>query len=470
MSKNSKLVVGLTVCLLIAISMFIFLSITNKVNPANVSRDKYHSWIPTIALDSKDKPHISWGSGDKKSHLRTQVNFVSLSGNEWVGIDKKNQRNRSINPWNTEYIREVSFVLDSKNNPNIVYYMEIMNKDRFQHIVFSKWNGENWVSVDNSPSNSALGKANFIIGDYPSLALDSHDNPHITWATEYLLDDYDIMYTKWNGENWVTASGEVYDQEKNNANVSKGISDSYSSKLVLDSKDNPCLMWKVRESKKTFPGLYFVKWNGAGWITIDGEIYDPETGNANVTMHDDYIWEENFTLDSEDNPHIVWNYSSDRDRDKTFLSYIKWNGANWVEADGTIYSPDTVSSFIDLDDFQHKLMHGLSITLDSKSQPHLVWHHWIKGKNNIFYTRWDGENWVTISNKILDPSKESANVSNNNYNSYKPVIVLDSNDYPHITWQDTVKKLWRSNTEIMYVRWNGENWVCADGSIYKPSE
>jgi len=51
---------------------------------------------------------------------------------------------------------------------------------------------------------------------------------------------------------------------------------------------------------------------------------------------------------------------------------------------------------------------------------------------------------------------ESRNVSNDSAVSQDPVIVLDSKDYPHLTWNDTVN--------IYYIRWNGSAWVDSTGS------
>jgi hypothetical protein len=104
--------------------------------------------------------------------------------------------------WNIETVDSAanvgtfsSLALDSNNDPHISY------RDSLNHdLKYAKWTGTNW-STETVDSAGDVGR-------YSSLALDSNNDPHISYH------DYtngDLKYAKWTGTNWniqtVTTSG-----------------------------------------------------------------------------------------------------------------------------------------------------------------------------------------------------------------------------------------------------------------------
>jgi hypothetical protein len=91
---------------------------------------------------------------------------------------------------------------------------------------------------------------------------------------------------------------------------------------------------------------------------------------------------------------------------------------------------------------------GSSIALDSKGNPHISYCGFVNGSrsNNILkYAVWDGSNWST---QIVD------SFGNNGFYSS---IVMDSQDYPHISYCDNT---YYNGTEyhLKYANWNGSAW------------
>lgn len=127
----------------------------------------------------------------------------------------------------------------------------------------------------------------------------------------------------------------------------------------------------------------------------------------------------------------------------------------WVTAEGSVYNPFASISIGD----------NPQIVTDSNNNPHIVWEGIIDGNREIIYLRWDGSNWVTAHGTIFTRGSSIGNITQNTGYSQYPKITLDSNDNPHVTWQDSTP----GNLDIYYIHWSGSNWVCADGSIYDGS-
>jgi parallel beta-helix repeat protein len=205
--------------------------------------DLDRSSFSSLALDSSDNPHISYiGGSDLKYatydgsvwHTET-VDSTSLYWSSSLALDSSDKAHISYydiwngylkyatlsdSMWKTEFVDsggewglDVSLALDSSDNPHISYggYGEL----KYAKSSRSIWDIEilDWHSeiVDSSGG-----------GSFCSLALDSNDNPHISY---YEDSNKDLRYAKWFGSNWdiriVDSSGDV------------GV---YSS-LALDSSD-----------------------------------------------------------------------------------------------------------------------------------------------------------------------------------------------------------------------------------------
>jgi hypothetical protein len=104
-----------------------------------------------------------------------------------------------------------SIALDSSDNPHISYY-DYTNGD----LKYAHWTGSTWsiTSVDTTGH----------VGDFTSIALDSSDNPHISYCD---LSNDDLKYGCWTGSTWsitsVDSAGDV----------------GYDTSIALDSSDYP---------------------------------------------------------------------------------------------------------------------------------------------------------------------------------------------------------------------------------------
>ena len=204
----------------------------------------------SIVLDSKGNPHISYIHGPY--YL---LNYSKWTGSKWI------HEPLDLYGW---YGGGTSMALDRDDNPHISYLW--VNWSTNDHdLRYIRWNGTSWIieTIDYMGS----------VGVTSSIALDSNDNPHISY---YDGTNKDLKYAKWSGNYWaietVDSIGDV----------------GMWTSIVLDSSDNPHISYYDYRNKD----LKYARWTGSTW---DIETVDSNGYVGAYTSLD---------IDSNDNPHI----------------------------------------------------------------------------------------------------------------------------------------------------------------------
>lgn len=351
---------------------------------------------------------------------------------------------------------------------------------------FLGWAGANnskYIPTNNTQPYDINISRNIGNSKRPCIAIDSHGIPHVVWQDnhETKFGTYEIMYVKWDPvkKNWVGASGSVYDpsvepeDQPADINVSYNIKDSVMPKIVLDTNDRPHIVWVDETGNDA--DIFYVYWepglpSGPGWARSDHIKYNGS--NADVCLNTGTSCQPTFDLDSNNIPFIAW---TDTEYGNAEILCVKWDETNhrWACVDGSEYKANGP--------FCHGIVSnnsGLSVEPSLKidkstNMPHLAWadqSYQTNSKTNyeIMYARWNGTSWVGANGSAYDASTgANANMSNNIGDSRTPSLDLDSNGRPHIAWQEATCTV--GIGEILYVRWNGNNWVGANGNIYNPA-
>jgi len=301
------------------------------------------------------------------------------------------------NTWKIEVVDNAGYVgvnnslaLDSHDNPHISYYDHLEG-----NLKYARWTDSGWEIevVDNSGN----------VGEHTSLAIDSHDNPHISYLD---YTNKDLKYAHWTGSAWIV---EVVDNRDN--------AGSFAS-IALDENDFPHISY-------TYNGiLQYACWNGENWgiETVDNSQYRSDTS---------------IVLDKNGYPHISyseWCVSQNND-----LRYAWWDGENWnIQVVDEAYLDNGIR--------------GTSIALDGSGYPYISYcvlptmpSFLISSTRGILKcARWTGENWVI---ETVDNGGDLSNVE------WDTSIVLDKNDRPHISYYDWGHK------QVKYASWDGEDWT-----------
>ena len=269
-----------------------------------------------------------------------------------------------------------SIALDSSNNPHISY-CDLTNYD----LKYARYNGSNWLlsTVDS------FGW----VGFDTSIALDSSNNPHISYVYIALPYDYGILkFAHYNGSSWQISTVD-----------STTLECSYTS-IALDNSNNPHISY----SEDAFGFLKYAQYEGSNWQI---SILDQSESTGVFTS---------LSFDSSYNPHIAY-------RGDTHLKY--------AYLDGSIWQISTV-------DANSQVGYSASLALDSKNNPHISYYD--EWNHDLKYAYYDGLNWLI---SVVDSDGEVG---------VDTSLALDSTDNPHISYWNI------SNYNLQYAYYNGASW------------
>lgn len=181
--------------------------------------------------------------------------------------------------------------------------------------------------------------------------------------------------------------------------------------LALDRFDNPHISytWIFESWPEFYSRLKYAQWTGNSWnrqVVVD-------TGSIG--------WGTSLALDSNDSPHISFNYIYYRSAidQLRFLEYARWTGSNWQ------------ISIVSIHDSH------LSLALDNGNLPHIAHSEYRK----LSYSSWTGSEW---SSQDVDAGGDGLGEENS--------LALDRNGNPHISYWD------ETNGDLKYAYWTGSTW------------
>ena len=259
-----------------------------------------------LAVDPDDYAHISysfdgrrginytalgtsgWTSAtldkDDGGHLGSQTAIsISSSGSMWVvygagtvgGLkyvtgDGTNWANGSLAQLTDSEIH-VSMALDTRDYPHIVYEGDAAGERHIRHVY---WNGLQWLAEDVDTEGSL---------EYPSIAVDSHDRPHVCY---YSVRDSggnetrDLKYARKNGPSWdittIDSDGDV----------------GLYNAIAVDSASRPHISYVDASNH----GLKYAYFDGAGW----------NIESVDVTNGVEVGWQTSIALGTNNQPHISY--------------------------------------------------------------------------------------------------------------------------------------------------------------------
>jgi hypothetical protein len=306
-----------------------------------------------------------------------------------------------------------SIALDSNDNPHISYYDKTNNLLKYAY-----YTGTNWIkqTVDTD--------VYLRLYSYSSIALDSNDNPHISY---YDANGDDLKYAYYTGTNWIKQTVDT-----------DGEVGTYSS-IALDSNGNPHISYY----DDTYDDLKYAYYSGTIWIkqTVanSGEVgtYSSIALDNNdyphISFYDEsnsclmyaYNWGSGWWVWTVDNDGDVGEYSSIAldSNDNPHISYYDstiYSGYNLKYA----YNPGSPNWVNETVATEGSSGFFSSIALDSKNNPHISYYAEIDSNQALKYVYKTGSIWIKQTIDTAD------------YAGWYSSIALDSNNHPHISYYD----------------------------------
>ena len=354
---------------------------------------------PSLCLDSSGYAHVAF-----YSPTDMDVYYLKWNGTTWVDADGVGQGEINVsNTGVTPGSCYPSLCLDSSWRPHIAWQEGAFASEE---IFYLEWDGTSWVDADGVGQGNINVSNNGGSSTLVSLCLDSGNNPHIAWA-DNSVGNTEVYYLKWNGAAWVDADGVGQAQ----INVSNNAGNSTAPSLFLNSTGNPHIAW--HDNTVGNMEIYYLYWDGTAWVDADGV----GQGDINVSnTADNSLW-PSLCLDTSGNAHIAWGgglFSFE-------IRYLKWNGAAWVDVDGTglgdvaVYGGITGNS-------------SPSLVLDSMGNPQIAWvQATMIFTSNACFLKWDGTSWVDADG-VGQESLVIFGLGEPNL----PSLCIDAVDSPHV--------------------------------------
>jgi len=326
-----------------------------------------------------------------------------------------------------------------------------------------------WVNVKDQTYNPGPPKTNANVSvntgtsTEASLAIDSLGRPHIAWTDNTGTDPVatDIFYAWWNGTNWVNAQGATYNGS--NANVSKTRLASINPSLQLDSNDMPHIVWVDVTWGSNYEPAY-VHWDPVDrqWEQDNNSSYGA-TGNCRISPPGQInYYDPCLKLDSNNLPHVSMTMDDKGDREIIYARLTTAGTTDWVSHRGVSWSGGGGMTAVIVSQTPGKDSEFSSLALDSNNRPHIAWQDMNWGVTwQIAYVRSNGTDWLNVSGGVWTSS--SPRVSSSTSTSVRPSLEVDTNNRPHIAWSNRTAS---GNFDIFYVRWSGSSWITINNAVY----
>jgi len=392
----------------------------------------------SIALDNNDQPHISYfdyANGNLKYVARISGQWeiitvdngtivgvhsslaIDANGNPHIGYaDFKNENLKYAvyngNEWIIQRLTPVdyfgpseyeglftSLALDSDNHPHISYAgVKSLTGSRFG-LRYTFYDGSEWQRdvVDNE-----------LKFEHTSIAIDNFNNPHIGYIkSDHAMGYADYDKNQWSFESFLPEVGVV---------CSHGGSERF---LALDSNSQPHLIMPIKKP--------FFSFGDSPYPSFIYSWYEDNNWHNDTVLIDNwnwrsYVWTSSLVLDQFDMPHICLHLEYGELTSTTSqFKYIYRNGNQWYSS--------TIDGALPVG-----MVHN-SLTIDSEGNPHISYR-----KSGLNYARLVQNEWDI---QIVDPD------GCGEYNSLK----LDADNFPHISYYNKTGKV------LQYAYWSGTDWI-----------
>ncbi len=457
---------------------------------------------PSLALDSQDRPHISY---DANRYATWWLKYASWNGiawdMEWIGEDGRTGSSslaldgqdrpriayvRAYDPyydnsafrlaawtgsrWDIQTIKDhitdnrtgslMSLALDAAGNAHVSY----QEPSGLGHLY---GDGSAWTDEQVAPGIGSI--VIVATGRHNSLALDAAGRPRVAYCG-YNAPDPCLNYASWND-----ALGQ-WDIQQPLAGT-PGPAGEYPS-LALDAAGSPHISYM--NTNDDYEDLVYLYRDGSGWLSqvVDDRLvmglhtelkldasgrphiaytvvastpqgsayaltYAAWTGSAWLTQTvAPSVWQDNFSLalDAAGRPHIAYTpYGAYEDAVPTY-AYLE--GASWLTR--TIDGPDCSGAG-----------GGLALALDAAGVPHIAYSA-CGSPGRIMYAVWTGSEWAI---EEVDQFPYIGTL-------YYLDLALDAGDHPHISYTT-------GEGGLKYAAWTGSEWrrqaVCANHEVWHNS-
>jgi len=207
-------------------------------------------WSPYITLDNNDRPHVIYGYSEptNTSFDKKYLKYAYLDGDKWYNetVDYQGRSGENF---------KYSIVIDDKNRPHIYYLKSEIPS--YAYLDGEQWHMEIYKEFLEFEKD---------LGYYVEFAIDSNFNPYLVF-----IDDNTLNIAQYDGKNW--SIEEVDSREGGYMEPS----------FALDSRDNPHITyWNNWEDTLKYAFYDEKGWHIETVLTGDGSYSKLIIDNNNI--------------------------------------------------------------------------------------------------------------------------------------------------------------------------------------------
>jgi hypothetical protein len=393
----------------------------------------------SIAIDSQGDYHISYYQFNYiNDDHNTKLKYIHTVGGTWQPPEFIYESGAAGDKREGKY---TSIAVDSHDHPHIVFLDDDYDDARHAYIgIHNRWNFENIYDFSN-PKN---------VGGWLSLAIDGNNKCHVSFYNESngdlryasrphcdIGDKDDPNYEKWSKVN-LDSGGDV---GKYTSLILKG-STAYIS--YFDETHDYLKLATSGGATSVITGNNDVHAGAFTSIVMDGQdrlhVTYLDFGKGELYeayQNKNYVW--NFRkIDENHDVGYATSLALDNS-DVPFISYLDASSSDLKLAWRSSAPPAAGTWSNDKLEPTYDLGLNTSVKIDAGGNAHIAFYD--STNKNLIYAYWDTATWVTTT---VDSTGDVGQFAS---------LALDVNDNPFISYYDA------SNTRLLYAYWDTTEWI-----------
>jgi hypothetical protein len=377
---------------------------TGSASGSGISNSNATASLPSVAIDANNNVYIAY-QDDSDGDLDIYV--MCWDGSQWIDLG-----NISDNDGQS------SAPAIAVNTTGDVYVVWRDDSDGDNEIYVKKYDG-NWGELNDASviSSASAGGISNNAGNSltPSIAIDIAGNIYVAWEDDS-DGDPEIYVKRWNESNstWdldIATTGGISDNATN----------SVTPSIAIDSTNRVYVAWE--DDPNGTHEIYVKMWDGTNWVELNGSASGGGITN-NVNTGNLFSFTPSITVNADGNVYVAWQ-SWDNTTGNSEIYIKKWDGANWVELNGSA----TAGGISDNAGFSE----SPEVTINNQTGDiYLTWQDDSNNNAEIYVKRWDGISWSDVGTS----SSTEGGISNNAGNSISPSVAIDTLGRIYVTWSD----------------------------------
>jgi hypothetical protein len=266
--------------------------------------------LPVIAVNRQGEVFVAW---TQETRVYTAIYVQVFRGGRWEALGSSANGQGISGAHGTALAP--SLAIDSRGNPAIAWQDLSTGNDQ---VYFRHWDGASWGELDRSATGGGVSNSVTLYARNPSLALDAHDSPVLSWEQHY--GSRADLWTRRHIQSLLHHGWQDFGSHPGILPYPDKLSVASHPMLRLNASGEPSLAWMDTETGPE--QVYFRRWASGRWEELAGS-----GSQGGVSRAADGAASVNLELNAAGNPILSWKEGNGP---KALLRVKQWDGRQWI--------------------------------------------------------------------------------------------------------------------------------------------